>query len=88
MANKDAFQEYLNGEKCSPYFSDIISALSKNKIDCFADHENDYWEIPTYKEKEIFANMFSVESLFEKDFEYMKNNLRPLYDAYMKLTEE
>ena len=58
------------------FLYDLISAVSEAEIELPFAHSKEYWKIPGNKEKEIFANLFSLESfndlgkwkLLEEDF--------------------
>ena len=84
-------QKYIDGndERYSPYLSDIISALSDNKVDSMYTHSNQYWSVIGNKEQEIFANLFSIESFGDAiSLGYIKAEFPSLYHNYQKLLEE
>lgn len=73
-----------NSNVCQNIFlGDILSALSYNKLDSCTGHSQDIWEVPNTKESEIFANLFSLESLdYADQIKFVKKYFLGLYEAY------
>lgn len=67
--------------------SDIVSALSNNKIHGIVGHDEDYWERPGNKELETFANISVIDILDLPEREELKRMFRELYDAYEEIVK-
>ena len=67
--------------------SDIVSALSNNKIHGIVGHGEDYWERPGNKELETFANISVIDILDLPEREELKRMFRELYDAYEEIVK-
>lgn len=70
------------------FLSDILSALCEDdyRFDMF--HEKSYWMKPGNKEKDIFANLFSLETFRDdKKMMFLKNNFPELLEAYNRFFE-
>lgn len=69
------------------FFSDIISALSHDSLTLNFGHNSEYWDIPLTKEREIFANIFCLESYNSSYLEDIKAYFPNVYKEYLKLME-
>lgn len=66
---------------------DIASAITGGKAPLMAGHDPDYWNKPGKKQKEIFANLFTLECFQDSDgLEFVKNELPDVYNAYISMT--
>lgn len=71
------------------FLGDILSALSYNKLDSCTGHSEDIWKLPNTKESEIFANLFSLESLnYTEQIKFIKKHFLGLYDVYHDFFKE
>lgn len=68
---------------------DIASAITGGKAPLMAGHESDYWDKPGKKQKEIFANLFTLECFQDLDgLEFVKSELPDVYNVYISMTAE
>lgn len=66
---------------------DIMSAVSEGAITLPVGHDPDYWKKTGKKQKEIFANLFTLECFRDTDgLEFVKNELPDIYDIYISMT--
>lgn len=66
------------------FLSDIISALSEDHLKGVSGHDTSYWKNTEIKCAEIFANLFSLESLSAvNQLNFIIQNLGKLYSAYL-----
>ena len=73
--------------KCNAPLQDIMSAVSNGAIPLPAGHEPEYWGKAGKKQKEIFANLFTLECFNDSDgLEFVKSELPDVYDAYISMT--
>ena len=81
--NHGYLQAYsLNNDKDGS-FSDILSAICENKYELYAGHEKSYWLKNENKQKDIFANLFSLESLGDNEkLEIIKNYFPEIFKEY------
>ena len=71
------------------FFSDIISALSNGDIKTMAYHSTKYWSKQGTKEKEIFANLFSMGVFDQKKHIDLINEIFPeVYEAYNEIRKD
>jgi len=62
---------------------DILSAITEGEIPLIAGHEPDYWHKSGKKQKEIFANLFTLECFGDTDgLEFVKSELPKVYTAF------
>ena len=66
----------------NPFFSDIISAISKGEIYLPYAHRKSYWAKPGNREREIFANMVALDVLVGMDAIPNEAGLEDLYTAF------
>ena len=64
------------------FLSDIVSALSKGKIDTLFSHSRKYWERPGNREREIFANITALDILIGIDNIPAELGLKPLLELF------
>lgn len=70
----------------NPFFSDIISALSEDQLRGTTGHEKVYWRNIEIKCAEIFANLFSLESMSAvKQLNFLNQYLDKMYLAYLSI---
>jgi len=70
------------------YLSDILSAVTENdeRIPFIASHENKYLLEEGNRESEIFADLFTIESMSETEvIDFLKNTLPDLYASFLRL---
>lgn len=66
---------------------DIMSAVTGGHIPLAVGHESDYWSRQGKKQREIFANMFTLESFNDTEaLDFVKETLPDVYNVYMKMT--
>lgn len=71
------------------FLSDIIGAVSEAEIELPFKHSKEYWVIPGNKEKEIFANLFSLEAFNDlKKRRLLEEDFPELIKAYQNLEFE
>ena len=75
--------------KCNAPLQDIMSAVSEGTIALPIGHDPDYWKKTGRKQKEIFANLFTLECFRNDDgLEFVKNELPDIYNIYISMTAE
>lgn len=89
MRNSERLSEYSIDKDGDGFFSDIISALSNGEIYTYASHSPEYWAKSGAKEKEIFANIFSM-GVFDqkKHIEKFKELFPDVYEAYNEIRKD
>lgn len=66
---------------------DIMSAVTGGHIPLAAGHDTDYWNRQGKKQKEIFANMFTLECFNDTEaLGFVKKTLPDVYDSYITMT--
>ena len=66
---------------------DIMSAVTGGHIPLAAGHDPDYWNRQGKKQKEIFANMFTLECFNDTEaLGFVKKTLPDVYDSYITMT--
>ena len=82
----DRLHTYSFDEDEDGFISDIISAISKSEIKTYASHKVDYWAKSGRKEREIFANLFSIEAFDQTKHKELLSKMFPdLVKAYRSL---
>lgn len=62
------------------FISDICSAVCEGQYDFYYDHPSQYWKQHGNKEKEIFANYYSLEAFKDTNsLKFFKENLSDIY---------
>lgn len=85
-ANPSLFIRYSNQKDDQGFISDIFSALSDGDIRLLAGHSAEYWSRPGSKEKETFANLFSLEAFRDDEkMDFIRTNFPELFSAYQQL---
>lgn len=70
------------------FISDIFSAIDKSDI-YYAGHDSDYWNIAGIREAEIYANLFSLEAVNDKEkLKYLRENFPEIMREYTKMEFE
>ena len=66
---------------------DIMSAVTGGHIPLAAGHESDYWNRQGKKQREIFANMFTLECFNDTEaLGFVKETLPDIYNTYISMT--
>lgn len=66
--------------------SDIFDAICESGYRFEFSHDKAYWKKPGNKQKEVFANLFSIESFNDiGKLSYIKKNFADLYISYREL---
>ena len=66
---------------------DIMSAVTKGQIPLLVGHKPEYWEKTGKRQKEIFANLFTLECFDDTvALEFIKETLPDIYDSYITIT--
>lgn len=66
---------------------DIMSAVTGGHIPLAAGHEPDYWNRQGKKQKEIFANIFTLECFNDAEaLDFVKETLPDVYNSYIAMT--
>lgn len=85
-ADPNRFMRYCKQYDQHGFISDICSALSGSKYRFPAEHPAERWRKPGAREKEIFANLFSLECFgSEEHLEFIRNNFPDLFAAYRNI---
>ena len=89
MRNAGRLSEYSFGEDGDGFFSDIISSISNGEIFTSASHTPEYWRKSGAKEREIFANLFSMGVFDQKKHIEMIQELFPdIYESFIEIRKE
>lgn len=68
------------------FLSDILSAICEAEFEFDFGHTSKYWSMAGNKEKEIFANLFSLESASDTEkLDFLNNNFPELMKCYHKI---
>lgn len=85
-ANPKQFIDYCRKNDEQGFLSDIFSAISNGKYRFAAGHDAGYWTESGNKEREIFANLFSLEAFRDtQKLKYFRENFAEIFDAYEKI---
>ena len=77
---------YCDANDSDGFLTDFLSALCEGKQAFLFGHEKRYYEYPGNKEKEAFANLFSLEAYGDREkLDYVKNHFPKVYQAYNDL---
>jgi hypothetical protein len=77
------FMEYSKNNDEQGYISDIFSAITDDKYPFMAGHDAEYWAEAGNKEREIFANLFSLEAFQDTGkIEFLRTNFTELFKAF------
>lgn len=89
MRNAERLSEYSASKDGDGFVSDIISALSNGEVETMAYHSTKYWSKQGTKEKEIFANLFSMGVFDQKKHIDLINEIFPeVYEAYNEIRKD
>ena len=89
VAEPKKFQHYCEQNDKYGFLSDICSALSNGKYNFPAGHPAEYWGKAGTKEKEIFANLFSLETFGDRDkLDFLRDNFPDVFKVYQKMDYE
>ena len=84
--NPTKFQRFCAETDVDGYLSDVLSAICENKYRFTFNHNAAYWKLNGKKEKEIFANIFSLECLNdESKLSFLKKEYPQLMEAYKNM---
>ena len=85
-ANPTSFLEFCSETDMDGFLSDIMSAICEDEYRFEFYHESKYWKQKGNKEKEIFANLFSLECLEdEHKLNFLKKEFPELMEVYKNL---
>ena len=85
----EKFQSYCEKNDKHGFLSDICSAISEGTWDFPAGHPAEYWARTGTKEKEIFANLFSLEAFDDKDkLVFLRDNFPGILKVYQNMEYE
>ena len=85
----EKYQAYCADHDKRGFLSDICSAISENAYDFPAGHPAEYWQKAGVKEKEVFANLFSMETFAEKEnLDFIRDNFPDIFKAYQSMDFE
>lgn len=88
QANRDEFLDYSWGKDKSGFISDIFSAIDGLNIYA-AGHSSEYWKVPGHREAEIYANLFSLEAIGDKEkLQYLRKHFPEILKEYDKMRFE
>lgn len=82
-ANPQKFIDYCRANDQQGFLSDIFSAISGGKYRFSAGHDTEYWARAGNKEREIFANLFSLEAFQDaKKLQFFRDNFAELFRTF------
>ena len=90
ILKEDLLKEYFD-EEDGEFFenmclSDIMSALTNNKVHGEFLHHNNYWSKQGNREREIFANIFAELSFgSDKEKQFLKEQLPIIYKEFIRM---
>lgn len=67
------------------FFSDIVSAISKGRINTVYSHSEDYWAKPGNREREIFANMAVLDALYGRDGLPLEDGFETIFEVFKEI---
>ncbi len=86
-ADPQKFLKFAEGDE-EGFLSDILSAICEDDYRFPAYHEKQYWLNAGNKEKELFANLFSLEAFKDEEkLIFLKDNFPDIFKAYNELFE-
>lgn len=84
-ADPEKFLEFAKGDT-EGFLSDIFSAVCEDDYRFRFYHDKIYWQQPGNKEKEIFANLFSLEAFENNELlQFLIENLPNVWEAYTEI---
>ena len=85
-ADPSKFQKFCSENDRDGFISDVLGAICESKYRFPFRHEPKYWKEEGRKEKETFANLFSLECMNdERKLNFLKKELPVLMEAYRNL---
>ncbi len=85
--NPQEFTDYAKQNDKEGALSDILDAISAGEYRFPFRHDMDYWEQEGIKEKEIFANLFTLETLQDTaKLRWFQNKFPDIWKAYQSFT--
>lgn len=91
IIEKDPYQfvKFCNKNDSIGYLSDILDAISEHQYKFPFSHSVKYWNIKGNKEREIFANLFSLESVQDiEKLDFLKTEFAEVFEVYTQNMEE
>ena len=80
------YLQYCDENDEEGFLSDIFSAVCDAEYELPAEHKKSYWQVLGNKEKEIFANLFSLEAFGdEAKLDFLEKDFPEIIEAYGKL---
>lgn len=81
-AAQEKFRNYCRKHDEDGFLSDICSAVCEGKYEFPQEHDKRYWQIQGNKEKEIFANYYSLKAFKDTDkINFLKENLPEIFQS-------
>ena len=78
----EKFQNYCTKNDLEGFLSDICSAVCEGKYEFPQEHDKHYWQVQGNKEKEIFANYYSLKTFMDTEkIDFLKENLSEVYQS-------
>ena len=82
----EKYIDYCNKYDKEGFLSDILDSICESDYRFPFSHGKDYWKKSGNSQKEIFANLFSLESFNDVNkLSFIKENFSHLYDSYREL---
>lgn len=87
--NPEKFQNYCRKNDEDGFLSDICSAVCEGKYTFPQGHEKEYWKQLGNKEKEIFANYYSLKAFKDTDkLNFLKENFPEVFQNCTSFIKE
>lgn len=81
-ADPEKFQKFCMENDEEGFLSDICSAVCEGQYDFDYGHSTQYWKLFGNKEKEIFANYYSLEAFEDTNsLDFLKENLPEIFNS-------
>ena len=85
-ANPGKFIAFCQANDEEGFLSDVLSAITDGDYRFPFGHDKEYWAIPGNKEREVFANLFSIEVFQDKrKLAFIRENFPELFRAFSKM---
>ncbi len=85
----EKFQNYCRKNDEDGFLSDICSAICEGKYTFPQGHEKEYWKQLGNKEKEIFANCYSLKAFKDTDkLNFLKENFSEVFQSCTSFIKE
>lgn len=83
------FVDYSLKNDLDGFLSDVLSAIDGGEHKFFAGHAAEDWQTEGSQEREIYANLFSLEACNDQEkLQFIKKHFPEIYEAYMDLEYE